>query len=101
MPSSARSTVPGVSTDSSTVQAGTGETQAGTDREVRARKPSPEVLRGTASDGPGTLRAQVAAGDRSAAENVYREHREALEQAKLGDPDDAIEHLRLELATDR
>lgn len=43
------------------------------------------------------MRAHLEAGDRSAADAVYREHCKALELAKLGDPDDAVEQLRLEL----
>jgi DNA-binding SARP family transcriptional activator len=45
------------------------------------------------------MRAHLAADDRAGAENVYREHAAALEQAKLGDPEDSIEQLRLELST--
>lgn len=44
------------------------------------------------------MRAHVSTGDRTAAESVYQEHRKALEQAKLGDPDDAVEQQRLEFA---
>ncbi|MBL8778304.1 MAG: LysM peptidoglycan-binding domain-containing protein [Acidimicrobiales bacterium] len=43
------------------------------------------------------MRAHIADEDRAGAENVYREHVAALEQAKLGDPEDSIEQLRLEL----
>lgn len=43
------------------------------------------------------MRAHVANDDRAGAENVYREHAAALEQAKLGDPEDSIEQLRLDL----
>lgn len=43
------------------------------------------------------MRAHIAGDDRAGAENVYREHAAALEQAKLGDPDDSIEQLRLDL----
>ena len=45
------------------------------------------------------MRAHIADDDRAGAENVYREHAAALEQAKLGDPEDSIEQLRLDLAT--
>lgn len=41
------------------------------------------------------MRAHLEAGDRSAADAVYREHCKALELAKLGDPDEAVEQLRL------
>jgi DNA-binding SARP family transcriptional activator len=40
------------------------------------------------------MRAHAANDDRSGAESVYREHAASLEQARLGDPDDAIEQLR-------
>lgn len=43
------------------------------------------------------MRAHIEAGDRSAAEHVYQEHTAALEQADLGDPDDQVEQLRLDL----
>ena len=43
------------------------------------------------------MRAHIADDDRTGAENVYREHAAALEQAKLGDPEDSIEQLRLGL----
>jgi len=43
------------------------------------------------------MRAHLANGDRPAADRVYQEHRKALEQAQLGDPDDSIEQLCLEL----
>ena len=44
------------------------------------------------------MRAHIANDDRSGAESVYREHAAALEQAKLGDPEDSIAQLRLDLA---
>ena len=44
------------------------------------------------------MRAHIADDDRAGAENVYREHAAALEQAKLGDPEDSIEQLRLDLS---
>ena len=43
------------------------------------------------------MRAHIAADDRAGAENVYKEHAAALAQAKLGDPADSIEELRLDL----
>ncbi len=43
------------------------------------------------------MRAHIAADDRAGAESVYREHAAALDQAKLGDPEDSIEQLRLDL----
>jgi DNA-binding SARP family transcriptional activator/nucleoid-associated protein YgaU len=43
----------------------------------------------------GLMRAHIESGDRTAAEHVYQEHAAALEQADLGDPDDAVEQLRL------
>lgn len=43
------------------------------------------------------MRAHLANHDRQGAEQVYREHATALVQAKLGDPADSIEQLRLEL----
>ena len=43
------------------------------------------------------MRAHFAADDRVGAEKVYKEHTDALVQAKLGDPADAIEQLRIEL----
>jgi DNA-binding SARP family transcriptional activator len=43
------------------------------------------------------MRAHAANHDRPGAESVYREHATSLEQAKLGDPEEAIEQLRLEL----
>lgn len=46
------------------------------------------------------MRAHIADNDRAGAENVYREHAAALDQAKLGDPEDSIEQLRLDLAAD-
>jgi nucleoid-associated protein YgaU/DNA-binding SARP family transcriptional activator len=45
------------------------------------------------------MRAHIAGDDRVRAEAVYREHATALEQAKLGDPEDSIEQLRIELRT--
>lgn len=45
------------------------------------------------------MRAHLADDDRAAAETVYREHAAALAQAKLGDPAESIEQLRLELQT--
>ena len=45
------------------------------------------------------MRAHIADEDRAGAENVYGEHVAALEQAKLGDPEDSIEQLLLELHT--
>ena len=44
------------------------------------------------------MRAHIADDDRPGAESVYQEHAAALEQAKLGDPEDSIEQLRLGLA---
>jgi nucleoid-associated protein YgaU/DNA-binding SARP family transcriptional activator len=43
------------------------------------------------------MRAHLANDDRLAADSVYKEHAAALVQAKLGDPSDSIEELRLEL----
>lgn len=43
------------------------------------------------------MRAHIRSSDRAAADSVYHEHRKALEQAKLGDPEDSIEQLRLEI----
>lgn len=43
------------------------------------------------------MRAHIANGDRSGMESVYKEHVAALDQAKLGDPADSIEQLRLDL----
>ena len=43
------------------------------------------------------MRAHIAHDDRPAAESVYKEHVSALVQAKLGDPSDTIEQLRLDL----
>lgn len=43
------------------------------------------------------MRAHIESGDRSAAEHLYQEHSAALEQADLGDPDDQVEQLRLDL----
>lgn len=43
------------------------------------------------------MRAHLANDDRAAAERVYKEHVAALDQAKLGDPPDSIEQLRLDL----
>lgn len=47
------------------------------------------------------MRAHVANDDRAGAERAYQEHAAALEQAKLGDPEDSIEQLRLELLGQR
>jgi hypothetical protein len=41
------------------------------------------------------MRAHIAHDEKAAAEGVYREHAAALVQAKLGDPADAIEALRV------
>ena len=43
------------------------------------------------------MRAHIAHDDKPAAESVYKEHVAALVQAKLGDPSEAIEQLRLDL----
>jgi len=43
------------------------------------------------------MRAHIANEDRAGAERVYKEHSAALEQAQLGDPDDTIEQLRLDV----
>lgn len=43
------------------------------------------------------MRAHIVDGNRTGAENVYREHAAALEQAKLGDPEDSIVALRLDI----
>jgi len=43
------------------------------------------------------MRAHIESGDRSAAERVYEEHTAALDQADLGEPDDQVEQLRLDL----
>jgi DNA-binding SARP family transcriptional activator len=43
------------------------------------------------------MRAHLADDDRAGAENVYREHAAALEQAKLGDPYESIEQVRIEM----
>lgn len=43
------------------------------------------------------MRAHIAHDDRVGAEKVYKEHADALVQAKLGDPADSIEELRLGL----
>jgi DNA-binding SARP family transcriptional activator len=43
------------------------------------------------------LRAHIAGDDRAGAERVYKEHAAALEQVGLGDPDDSIERLVLDL----
>jgi DNA-binding SARP family transcriptional activator/nucleoid-associated protein YgaU len=43
------------------------------------------------------MRAHIESGDRSAADHVYQEHTAALEQAELGDPDDSVVQLRLDL----
>jgi nucleoid-associated protein YgaU/DNA-binding SARP family transcriptional activator len=43
------------------------------------------------------MRAHIECGDRSAAEHVFQEHASALEQADLGEPDDQVEQLHLDL----
>lgn len=43
------------------------------------------------------MRAHIAKDDSAGAERVYQEHATALQQAKLGEPDDSIEQLRLSL----
>ena len=43
------------------------------------------------------MRAHIADDDRAGAESVYQEHAAALEQAKLGDPEESIEQVRLDL----
>jgi DNA-binding SARP family transcriptional activator len=43
------------------------------------------------------MRAHIESGDRLAADHVYEEHITALDRADLGDPDDEIEQLRLDL----
>ncbi len=43
------------------------------------------------------MRSHIANDDRAGAERVYQEHATALQQAKLGDPQDSIEQLRLDL----
>jgi nucleoid-associated protein YgaU/DNA-binding SARP family transcriptional activator len=45
------------------------------------------------------MRAHIADDDPAGADAVYQEHATALDQAKLGDPDDSIEQLRLDLRT--
>ncbi|WCO67953.1 LysM peptidoglycan-binding domain-containing protein [Iamia majanohamensis] len=45
------------------------------------------------------MRAHLAQDDRVAADSVYREHAAALVQAKLGDPADSIEQVRLDVRT--
>ncbi len=47
------------------------------------------------------MRAHIAADDHARAESVYKEHASALEQAKLGDPGDSIEQLRLDVTAQR
>lgn len=47
------------------------------------------------------MRAHIENDDRSGAERVYQEHAAALEQAKLGDPGDSIEELRVDLKARR
>lgn len=42
------------------------------------------------------MRVHLANGDRSSAEALYQEHAKALDKADLGDPDEAVEQLRLE-----
>ncbi|HSJ21076.1 MAG TPA: bacterial transcriptional activator domain-containing protein, partial [Nocardioidaceae bacterium] len=46
------------------------------------------------------MRTHLAGGDRAAADGVYRAHNKALDHANLGDPDDAVEQLRLQFTTD-
>jgi len=46
------------------------------------------------------MRVHIATGDRSAADHLYQEHAAALDQADLGDPDDQVEQLRLDLVGD-
>jgi len=43
------------------------------------------------------MRVHLATSDRAAAEALYQEHANALAQADLGDPDESVEQLRLEL----
>lgn len=43
------------------------------------------------------MRVHIETGDRSAADHLYQEHVSALDQADLGDPDDTVEQLRLDL----
>jgi len=43
------------------------------------------------------MRVHIATGDRSAAEHLYQEHVSALDQADLGEPDDTVQQLRLDL----
>ena len=43
------------------------------------------------------MRAHFAADDRAGAEKVYKETHRRFSSAKLGDPADAIEQLRIEL----
>lgn len=45
------------------------------------------------------MRAHIANDDPAGATRVYEEHAAALQQAKLGDPEDSIEQLRLDLQT--
>ena len=45
------------------------------------------------------MRAHLANDDRAAAESVYKEHATALVKAKLGDPAESIEQVRLDLQT--
>ncbi|MCZ7537876.1 MAG: LysM peptidoglycan-binding domain-containing protein [Acidimicrobiia bacterium] len=47
------------------------------------------------------MRAHLASDDRAGADRVYQEHANALQQAKLGDPEDTIEQLRLDLQSRR
>lgn len=43
------------------------------------------------------MRAHIETDDRAAADHLYQEHVAALDQADLGDPDDQVEQLRLDL----
>jgi nucleoid-associated protein YgaU/DNA-binding SARP family transcriptional activator len=43
------------------------------------------------------MRVHIETGDRSAADHLYQEHVAALDQADLGDPDDTVQQLRLNL----
>ncbi|MGQ0823782.1 MAG: LysM peptidoglycan-binding domain-containing protein [Actinomycetota bacterium] len=43
------------------------------------------------------MRSHIANDDRAGADRVYKEHAAALVQAKLGEPEDSIEQLRLDL----
>jgi hypothetical protein len=46
------------------------------------------------------MRVHLAGGDRVAADGVYREHVKALDHARLGEPDDTVEQLRLQFTTE-